>query len=75
VSDRIDDHHLEHMCKLSVIAVEMILSPDYDPTHRECETGGDVHNLKNIYRILAHTFVELQQRQGIKPKFRVKVSK
>ena len=68
------DGHLEHMCKLSAITASMILDPDFDVREHGCVTASEAHNLANGYRILAETFVELQRRQGISPKFRVRVA-
>lgn len=60
-----DDTHLEHMCKLSTIVVNMIRDPS-------CEMSADHianEEFRNMLSILAETFVELQKRQGIKPRF------
>ena len=60
------DDMLNHMCKLSTVTVDMIRNPENGLT----APGVSDSDLRNMLGILADTFVELQRRQGIKPRFR-----
>ena len=59
------DDQLEHMCKLSVITIDLIRNPDNGITIPEVNDK-DASNMLNI---LAETFIELMKRQEIKPRF------
>lgn len=59
------DEMLNHMCKLSCVTVDMIRNPDNGITAPHVSDG----DLRNMLSILADTFVELQRRQGIRPRF------
>ncbi len=63
------DEHLAHMCRLSTVVASMIMGKDFDVE----DLCADEHpqNVDNMFKILAETFVELQSRAGLKPKFRV----
>jgi hypothetical protein len=61
----LSDEDLEHMCRLSVITVDMIRNPNNGITISEISD----REARNMLTILADTFVHLMNRQGIKPKF------
>ena len=63
-----DEKYLAHMCKLSTIWADYVLSDDFDPTDLSDET---MRNYVTHYKILAETFIELQSRAGMKPRFRM----
>jgi hypothetical protein len=68
------DEKLAHLCKLATIAVEMIRDPlslDDAIASGLLDDENERHNTMNCLRILSDAFVELCDRQGLKPRFRV----
>ena len=60
------DNDVRHLCSMAVFAVAMVRDPDFlECLDDEDEAGR--HNTMNCLRILADAFVELMNRQGMKP--------
>jgi len=70
-SEAMTDEKFEHMLKMSAFYLPILrgrtLFDDYDDMDE-----GDKHNTLNCLEIVADTFVEMQRRLGVKPKFSVK---
>lgn len=58
------DDMMQHMCLLSVIAIDMVRNPDFDPREQD---DREWWNTVNCLQIMGETLVELMRRQGIKP--------
>lgn len=68
VTGRWPTSKLEHMCHLSTIWAQYILSEDFDV---ECLTDHESpQNVENCFKILAETFLQTQRRLNLKPHYR-----
>jgi hypothetical protein len=71
MSEGMDDDQFAHMLKLSTVYIPILKSrclfDDLQYMNRSEE-----HNALNCLEIVADTFLEMQRRLGVKPKFRVK---
>ena len=70
-----DDARLAHLCKLASVKA-FCLAPDQDSRtewiqYIEGAGRSDLHNEYNCLSIMAEAFVELMNRAGMKPSFRV----
>lgn len=61
------DDELRHHCLLASLTVAAIRDPDVDLADLAVERNG-----RNMLNILAEAFVELAERQEMKPRFRIK---
>jgi hypothetical protein len=68
-----DDDQFAHMLKLSTVYISVLKSRCLFDDLREMDSSEE-HNALNCLEIVADTFVEMQRRLGVKPKFRVKAS-
>jgi len=71
VSEVMDDDRFAHMLKLSSVYISVLKSRCLFDDLREMDSSEE-HNALNCLEIVADTFVEMQRRLGVKPKFRVK---
>jgi hypothetical protein len=73
VSEGMDDDRFAHMLKLSTVYISVLKSRCLFDDLREMDSSEE-HNALNCLEIVADTFLEMQRRIGVKPKFRVKAS-
>jgi hypothetical protein len=73
MSEEMDDDQFAHMLKLSTVYISVLKSRCLFDDLREMDSSEE-HNALNCLEIVADTFVEMQRRLGVKPKFRVKAS-
>ena len=73
MSEVMDDDQFAHMLKLSTVYISVLKSRCLFDDLREMDSSEE-HNALNCLEIVADTFVEMQRRLGVKPKFRVKAS-
>jgi hypothetical protein len=66
-----DDLHFEHMLKMSVVYLSVLKSRTLFDDVRDM-SDSDIHNTLNCLEIVADTFVEMQRRLNVKPKFKIK---
>ena len=64
------DEHFAHMLKLSAVYITVLQSRTLFDGVDEMSKN-DIHNTLNCLEIVADTFVEMQRRLGVKPKFKV----
>ena len=73
MSDEMDDDQFAQMLKLSTVYIPILKSRCLFDDLREMDSSEE-HNALNCLEIVADTFLEMQRRIGVKPKFRVKAS-
>jgi len=66
-----DDEQFAHMLKLSTVYISVLKSRCLFDDLREMDSAEE-YNALNCLEIVADTFVEMQRRLDVKPKFRVK---
>lgn len=66
-----DDAHFAHMLKMSAVYIPVMKGRIiFDGV--DAMSDNDKHNTLNCLEIVADTFLEMQRRLGVKPKFKVK---
>jgi hypothetical protein len=65
-----DDERFAHMLKLSAVYIPILKSRRLFDDLQEMDRSEE-HNALNCLEIVADTFVEMQRRLGVKPKFRL----
>ncbi len=65
-----DDAKFEHMLKLSTVFISVMQARSLFE-EEENWSDSDRHGYLNCLEIVADTFVEMQSRLGVKPKFRL----
>lgn len=73
MSEGMDDDQFAHMLKLSTVYIPILKSRCLFDDLQDMDRSEE-HNALNCLEIVADTFVEMQRRLGVKPKFRVKAS-
>lgn len=67
-----DDDRFEHMLKMSVAYICVLQSRSVFEDFKNW-SNADEHNALNCLEIVADTFVEMQRRLGVKPKYKFKL--
>lgn len=65
------DEHFAHMLKLASVFIPILQGRTLFEDHDTLDEA-DLHNRLNCLEIVGDTFVEMQRRLGVKPRFRVK---
>lgn len=63
------DEHFAHMLKLATVYIPVLRSRSLFDDVQEMDDA-DIHNTLNCLEIVADTFVEMQRRLAVKPRFR-----
>ena len=64
------DERFAHMLKLSVIYIPVLRDRQMFDSLEELDDG-DRHNVLNCLEIVADTFVEMQRRLNVKPRYKL----
>jgi hypothetical protein len=70
MSEGMDDDRFAHMLKLSTVYISVLKSRCLFDDLREMDSSEE-HNALNCLEIVADTFIEMQRRLSVKPKFRI----
>jgi hypothetical protein len=71
MNEGMDDDQFAHMLKLSTLYISVLKSRCLFDDLREMDSSEE-HNALNCLEIVADTFIEMQRRLSVKPKFRIK---